>query len=505
MKKYIYYILMSVLFLGISACSDYLETVPDNRTTLDSPEKIQELLVNAYPTASYVHITEFMSDNAGEKGSSRDATDNSRDAYMWSEIFHNVAQDSPEYIWTEFYSNIGAANQALRSLDELGIEGDEIDALRAEAQVTRAYAHFMLVNLWGKSYDPATASSDLGVPIVTEPEDVVFKEYERASVQEVYDFIDQELAEAIPNLNDNYLPAQAKKYHFNVLAAHAFATRFYLYKGEWQKAVDHSDNVLTGDVASKLIDWNGERTNMTHAELNNNFTPPTQPANLLVIEASSWYGRRYATQRYGLTLDIRQKTVFASNPTGGSYAYRVFGTSTAYNVPKFSENFVPSTPGGNTGLGYTEFPLFRMEEVLLNRAEAYTMLNDYQSAVDDLNTFYSKRIRDYSPSNHSVDKATVDNFYDANPDRMDGLDPFYEVSSEQLNLLQTIVNERRADFMHEGLRWFDIRRFHIEIVHHHGTSENVDDQDPEVLPGDSPAHQLQIPATASDILQPNPR
>ncbi|XLL74012.1 RagB/SusD family nutrient uptake outer membrane protein, partial [Myroides odoratimimus] len=39
--------------------------------------------------------------------------------------------------------------------------------MRAEALLARAYNHFMLVNLWAKHYNPATAESDLGIPYVT--------------------------------------------------------------------------------------------------------------------------------------------------------------------------------------------------------------------------------------------------------------------------------------------------------------------------------------------------
>ncbi|MFR7877567.1 MAG: hypothetical protein ACLU4J_14855 [Butyricimonas paravirosa] len=36
-----------------TACNSFLDVVPDNRTELDSPEAIKELLVSAYPKAHY--------------------------------------------------------------------------------------------------------------------------------------------------------------------------------------------------------------------------------------------------------------------------------------------------------------------------------------------------------------------------------------------------------------------------------------------------------------------
>lgn len=55
MKNTKYNIIKAVaLFLIVSSCNDILDETPDNRTTIDSAEKISELLVGAYPDAGYV-------------------------------------------------------------------------------------------------------------------------------------------------------------------------------------------------------------------------------------------------------------------------------------------------------------------------------------------------------------------------------------------------------------------------------------------------------------------
>ena len=42
-------ILSSLVLIGITtSCDDFLSEVPDNRTQLDTPEKISEILVNAF-------------------------------------------------------------------------------------------------------------------------------------------------------------------------------------------------------------------------------------------------------------------------------------------------------------------------------------------------------------------------------------------------------------------------------------------------------------------------
>lgn len=39
--------------LTLAACNDFLDELPDNRTELDTPDKINRLLVSAYPSRSF--------------------------------------------------------------------------------------------------------------------------------------------------------------------------------------------------------------------------------------------------------------------------------------------------------------------------------------------------------------------------------------------------------------------------------------------------------------------
>lgn len=55
-------------------------------------------------------------------------------------------------------------------MDEMGL-GDNTALIEAygEALICRAYAHFMLVNIFSMQYNEKTSSTDLGVPYITEP------------------------------------------------------------------------------------------------------------------------------------------------------------------------------------------------------------------------------------------------------------------------------------------------------------------------------------------------
>ena len=67
-KKHIISLFAAALALGSVSCDDYLSTVPDNRTELDSEKKITDLLITAYADHLYPLTTETMSDNVDDRG-----------------------------------------------------------------------------------------------------------------------------------------------------------------------------------------------------------------------------------------------------------------------------------------------------------------------------------------------------------------------------------------------------------------------------------------------------
>ena len=61
------------------------------------------------------------------------------------------------------------------------------------------------------------------------------------------------------------------------------------------------------------------------------------------------------------------------------------------------------------------------------------------------------------------------------------------VTAEQEPIVQCILHFRRIESVFEGLRWFDIKRYGIEIKHYIGSSTE------DVLTWDDPRRAIQIP------------
>ena len=143
--------------------------------------------------------------------------------------------------------------------------------------------------------------------------------------------------------------------------------------------------------------------------------------------------------------------------------------------------------------------LFGFDEALLNRAEAYAMQEDYTSSLKDLNIFLSKKTEGYNSSTDVLTEEMVVNMFTVNSDE---LTPFYGFKDDkQASFVNAILKFRQKEFYHEGVRWFDVRRFNIAIKRYY----RKDDIDIELSKEDL-KKQLQIPESAINFgLTPNPR
>lgn len=483
-----------VLTAGVSGCKKFLEKEPDNRAELNSPQKVSQLLASAYPKANYEAMAEISSDNAGDIGTNAldvpDWITLDEDLYFYRDNKGSgTNEDTPEGYWFGCYKAIAAANLAL---DAIGRASDpqNYTAQKGEALVARAYAHFMLVNFFAKFYNESTSSSDPGIPYVTEPETVSIKQYDRKTVSYVYEMIEKDLTEGLPLLNDNAY--SVPKYHFTTAAANAFASRFYLYKKDYAKVIQYARSAVNENTfATNLRPWNTLYLTLPingNGSLQQLYSKATEKANLLLVETNSWWWLISGQGRYGSTPAIIN-TVTGSEPVaGGNWAFPSSSISDGhFHVPKLDIFFVETSLGSGVGDGWQMIPLFTVEEVLFNLAEAYTYTGQTAQAIALLNTYLSTRISQYDPSTDNISE--------------DKIKSRYNVTDIKVGLINTILAYRKIEFIHEGMRWFDILRYDIEVTH-----STIDGSQTVTLTKDNPHRVFQIPPTAQQSgLQLNPR
>ena len=480
-----------------SSCNDYLDQMPDDRTIIDSAEKVKELLVTAYPNSTYISLLEPMTDNAGDKSElAYLQTQTNEESYHWFEVTA-TQQDTPEHFWGASYEAIAAANHALETIENADYPED-YTALRGEALITRAYNHFMLVSLFSLRYNESTASTELGIPYVLAPEKVVFGSYTRGTIKETFELIKNDLEEALVLIDDNLY--DVPKYHFNSNAAYAFASRFYLTIGDWDNAYKYANRVLGPNPTPFLRDWNAY-DELDYYELKNIYTRSSETANILLSGAITLIGRYNGIYRYGLTYDIYKK-IYKTNATGGELLYKVFGSETTLNIPKFEEHFKYSSLNSTTGLPYVMAPLFTIEEALFNRMEASVMMSNYDDAISDINRFYSQRIKDYDPAVNMVDDDRFQAHYSKGSVVVNTPEIYtwYPIDEKQRLYIKGILDIKRIEFMQEGQRWFDIKRYNMEV-----TRIDLDGNIINVLKKDDLRRAIQIPKPAiAEGIEANP-
>lgn len=486
MKRYITHYSAS-LILGVTlltGCDKYLEENPDNRVELNNLEKAGQLLTNAYSAGGY-EFTEWMTDNVTYTNGTTKLPEHVQ-AYEWKDVFP-VSQDTPTNYWENTYDAIAHANEVLAVVDDLPGEEAQRDAVKGEALLTRAYGHFMLVNLFAKHYVAATADTDPGIPYPIEPERDFLVQYERLSVQEVYDMVEDDLLDGL-KLVDASFYANSGKYHFTRDAALAFASRFYLFKGDWQKCVEYSTEMLgeNPDVFVKdvytMLDQSSNDDDFIRK-----YTAPTERSNLLMIRQVTNF-----PVNVGFWPDFNLfANLFYVNPFNSDDDARV--SVRGYPVYQRGDNgicvnkyeflFERSSITSNVGTYYTIATAFHGEEVLLNRAEAYTQLNQVSKALADLQVLARKR---YTPT-VTLTAALLRNYYGS--------------SNAQEVTLAYVLEERQKEFIHEGLRWFDLKRYRYSLRH------VLQDGSLITLEADDKRKVLQIPQAAIDVggLAPNER
>jgi starch-binding outer membrane protein, SusD/RagB family len=488
-KQYNIQLLCGLLFITLVGCNKYLDVSPDMRAELNTPEKVGELLATAYPQANYIPFTESMSDNVADKGAG--SVDMVNSAPFQFKDITDIMQDSPVYYWNASYKSIAAANHALEAIAKAG-DAKAYSRYKGEALIARAYAHFMLVILFSQPYEEHSAATLPGIPYVTEVEKVVIKKYERKTVAYVYQQIEKDITEGLPLIDDGaYI---SPKYHFTTAAAHAFASRFYLFKKDYQKTLAHANAVFTsGSIRSNLRQVNSTAyRSYQYNELQAQYTKSDNSANILLVEVPTAWGRSFASYRYGFSTAVLNELIQSQNITQGSWAYNIYGNELVYNIPKFREHFVRQTLNAETGIPYNMVPLFSAEEVLFNRAEANAMLGNEEAAINDLNDFSSTRIiytdmiPIYVPEIHDIDR--------------DKLVAFYKTADIQQALVRCILDFKRVNFLFEGQRWFDIIRHKLPVEHVTSTNKKM------VLGPNDPMRVFQIPEEAqSSGIQLNPR
>lgn len=525
------------LALSLPSCSDsFLDQQPDERVTIDSEDKVIDLLKTSYMTSNYGWLCEIMSDNFIDNNAPHEPADPNQstityfnlnsygraddEAFKFEPVKSSTGSDSPSEIWEGCYSAIATANHALKYIEEIAAEKgmtQNLRAARAEALLIRAYHHFVLVNIFSQAYKNPTASkNDVGIPYVTVVEDKVSVKYDRGNVADVYAKIEADLVEGLKDVSDAIYDGK-EKWHFNVNAAHAFASRFYLYKRDYEKVIEHATFVLGEDrdnmIKTKLMDYSGFENCTYSSDYANEWKDPKHGNNIMLIPTYSTAWRHMIGYRYSCNGPALKSITYRSGPT---WAWTIIPCASVSGATFYDGNsdhgFTWVKAGEQfeytdkvAGIGYAHIVRreFTMNQLLLERAEAYLLgRHDKTNCYLDL-WAYEEHRHNLSPADYTfflsggngmmslaqsmIDKSVQDGnnrsrgyfAQTKNPNCFENWDFTQNMSSDfivaedEVPYMNAINDYRRFETSYEGFRFFDLKRFGIEYSHMVG-SDNVE-------------------------------
>ena len=109
---------------------------------------------------------------------------------------------------------------------------------------------------------------------------------------------------------------------------------------------------------------------------------------------------------------------------------------------------------------------YRVEEFYFNRAEAYIETGEYELGMNDINQVRLNRIddADYKLNANNIEEARTQ-----------------------------FRNEKRREFCFEDMRWYDMKRWGVRVVHQYHEIQNSTAYTEYVLEADSPNYILPLP------------
>ncbi|MEL1241206.1 RagB/SusD family nutrient uptake outer membrane protein [Flavobacterium flavipallidum] len=420
MKKILIYI--GVLATVFTSCDNYVDIKTEGKLIPKETANYRYLLNNA----SSFNFTYSLVDVSSDDIVMRDDHATYFDAYYASSAYYKPFVNT--YKWADEVYPIGESDSNLNTMyaalnicnvvisevmnSTNGTDAERL-ALKGEAQVHRAFYYLTLVNTFGKAFDPATSSTDPGVPLFTEP--TVDADIVRASVQKVYDLIVSDLTEAI----DSGLKSvnTGRNVGFSSKAsAYGLLARTYLYMGEYAKALTNAEAALA--LQNTLLNLE------TYASYGDYSWPTTfQDPEIMLSKSSNSY--MYSPTILSLsdellnsfdTKDLRYQlyTRPISNMTWGS-----FSQGRAYCKEYLSgdaRNAGPTVP-----------------EMYVIKAECEARNGNATTAMATINTLRKKRFK-------------AAEYYDL-------------TATNAEDALVIVLAERRRELMcRGGFRWFDLKR-----------------------------------------------
>lgn len=456
-NKILSYSLFLVTGLIFGSCNSFLEEYSQDLAKVESWKDLDEVLLGS----GYLHTGRYYDTGSSYIGIDRDdhfdilhfMSDEIRmsvDKYMLSDYYNSMfafftwQQDTgigyemryeggDEKYFNTPYSRINVCNMVISQIDEQpshSVEDDlEKSRVKGEAYFLRGLYYFYLANMYCEPYDPATAGSMVGIPLKFS-EIIEDKEFDRATLAETYKKVLEDLEFA-----EKCLEGTTRKsiYHADINTVHLLQSRVYLYMQDWDNAILKAKEVLAAN--DKLL-------NIGTKAIGETCLDSSSPEVLFSMGdyMIAFYFRDDRSYIPAIHISDDMLALFSQDDYRTK---RYIGESSYRSSDVFRKvNGQREAIGSFTSVGSVF--CFRTAEAYLTLAEASAYKGDEATARQTLEKFLATRM---------MSKV--------------------EITETGNALIDFIRDERAREFLIEGHRWFDLRRYTVcqpypwskEIIH----------------------------------------
>jgi hypothetical protein len=440
------------LAVMMTSCEkETIELLPKDRITEESafqdPERIQLAMLGVYDAAQTGFYAGAQRGYPFGAASTSQADMRGEDmlnvaafyAFTYEGTFNATTTLNNVYMWETLYGMINKANIMIEGVKTAATAGvitqEQANSYEGEARFLRALAHHELLLHFARPYNETADASHPGVPYrrtaINDPASVdEAKTLGRHTVKEAYAFLLEDLDFAENNITITQLTRASKG------AAIAFKTRVKLHMRDWNGVISEADKIVTGTetftspiggyalTATPEGPFAGNKgnTESIFSILNSTDDNPGTNAALPVMYSGANRGLVAISpviwnQPFWPVEDLRRTTLAGDFYGGEKY------TTKYRDLSGWSDNT----------------PVIRYAEVLLNLSEAIART----AGVTDKSLALLNSVRGRATSEVYVTS---------------GASAAYLNISNANDLLQAIMNERRIEFLAEGMRWRDIHR-----------------------------------------------
>lgn len=333
-------------------------------------------------------------------------------------------------LWNAYYTWIGNANRLISN--ESTMTSASAKYLLGQAYAIRAYSYFMLAQAFARTYKGH--ESEACVPIYTGTSFAMNTGASRATVAQVYQQIDADLAKAIQLLTGT---TQQNPAHMGLGVVRGLQSRVALVKEDWSTALTAAEAAIaaSGKTIAEVPSFMG---------LNDATAPNVMWGALIDDDHAGAYASLFAHMSQSIAYGQgapKQITASLYNKMSATDARRAWWDENAYSTQAYyggiqQVKFEPKTYNNP----YTgDYVWMRVEEMYLNAAEAACRLNNYTQAKQYLTQLMAKRDPNYTCTKTGNTLGAL-------------------TSDVTGSLLEEIITQRRIELWGEAGRVYDIKR-----------------------------------------------